>query len=138
MSVTLTVNYQEIFSTDTVEKIEELLEDNYALEDMIEFIDQNSEEDFHDYYEDYVSAGEDNGYEAVDAFVEEFGLDCIPNFTDSYQGRYDSESQFAEQFCDDMGYQIPDFVEVDWQATFDRQLYYDYSYVNGFVFNKNF
>lgn len=138
MSVTFTVNYKEIYSTETVDKIQELLDENYCLEDIVEFIDQNTEEDFRDYYENYVSAGEDNGYEAVDAFIEEFGLDCVSSFEDSYQGRYDSESQFAEQFCDDMGYVIPDFVEVDWQATFDRQLCYDYSFVDGYVFNKNF
>lgn len=138
MSVTFTVNYQEIYSIETVEKIQELLEDNYGLEDMIEFIDQNTEADFLHYYEDYVSAGEDNGYEAVDAFIEEFGLDCVPNFSDSYQGQYDSEEEFAEQFCEDMGYTVPDFVVIDWKATWDSNLYYDYSFVNGFVFNKNF
>ena len=138
MSVTFTDNYKEIYSTETVEKIQELLDDSYCLEDIIEFIDENSEEDFRDYYEEYVSAGEDYSYAAVDAFVEEFGLDCVSSFTDSYQGEYSSEAQFAEQFCDDMGYEIPDFVTVDWQATFDRNLCYDYSYVNGYVFNKNF
>lgn len=138
MSVTFTTNYQEIYGTETVEKIDELLEENYCLEDIIEFIDQNNEKDFRDHYEDYVTAGEEYSYEAVDAFVEEFGLDCVSFFTDSYQGEYSSEAEFAEQFHDDMGYEIPNFVVVDWQATWDQNLYYDYSYVNGFVFNKNF
>jgi hypothetical protein len=138
MSVTFTANYKEVYSTETVDKIEELLEDNYCLEDIIEFIDQNTEEDFRDYYEDYVTYGEEYTYAAVDAFVEEFGLDCVSSFQESYQGEYSSESQFAEQFCDDLGYEVPSFVVVDWQATFDYNLQYDYSYVNGYVFNKNF
>jgi hypothetical protein len=138
MPVTFTDNYKEVFATETVEKIEELLEDNYCLEDILEFIDQNTEEDFRDYYEEYVTAGEDYGYSAVDAFIEEFGLDCVSSFTESYQGEYSSEAQFAEQFCEDMGYEVPSFVIVDWQATFDYNLQYDYSYVNGYVFNKNF
>jgi spore coat protein CotH len=70
MSVTMTANYKEIFSTETVDKIQELVEENsYALEDLLEFIDANSEDDFVSYYEEYVRCGEAIGYEAVDAFI---------------------------------------------------------------------
>ena len=73
MSITLTANYKETLSTETVEKIDELLEDNYELSDILEFIDAHSEDDFVSYYEEYVRCGEAIGYEAVDALIEEMG-----------------------------------------------------------------
>jgi hypothetical protein len=35
MSVPFTMNYKEVYSQETVTKIEELLEDSYALEDIV-------------------------------------------------------------------------------------------------------
>ena len=40
MAVTLTVNYRDTLKADTVAKIDELIEDNYCLDDMLEFIDE--------------------------------------------------------------------------------------------------
>jgi hypothetical protein len=37
-----------------------------------------------------------------------------------------------------MGYTIPDFVVVDWEATWEQNLQYDYAFNNGFVFIKNY
>ena len=54
MTVTLTANYKETLKAETVELIDELLEDNHDLGCMLTFIDENSEDDFQCYYEDYV------------------------------------------------------------------------------------
>jgi hypothetical protein len=138
MSVTFTANYKEIFNPPTVEKIEELLEDNYSLGDILEFIDQNSEEDFVSFYEDYVSQGENVGYDVVDAFVEYHGLSCVEYCEDAFKGCYDSEADFAEEFVNDVYGDVPAFVVVDWQATWDQNLAYDFDFVNGYVFSSNF
>ncbi len=73
MSITLTANYKETLNVQTVEFIEERLEDNYALDDMLEFIDTYNEDDFCNYYEEYVRCGEAIGYKAVDALIGEVG-----------------------------------------------------------------
>ena len=138
MTVTLTTNYKEIYSTQVVEKIDELIEDNFYLDDMLVFIDEYSEEDFLNYYEEYVNFGEDYTYEAVDAFIEEFGIENINSFGDAYHGMYETGAAFAEQYFDDMGYSIPDCVVVDWNETWERNFYYDFTISNGYVFGKNF
>jgi hypothetical protein len=139
MSVTLTANYTELFSTETVNKIADLLEDSYALEDMLEFIDANSEEDFVTYYEDYVTAGENIGYDVVDAFVGYHGLSCVEYAEEAFQGVYNSPAEFAEEVCDQLGHQVPSFVVVDWQATWESGLSYDYDFMEGgYVFSSNF
>ena len=139
MSVPFTMNYKEVYSQETVSKIEELLEDSYALEDIVEFIDANSEEDFRKYYEEYVVAGEEYSYGAVDAFIEEFGLQSFTqsNFEDAYRGQYDTKADYAEQFTSDVySVEVPSFVEVDWEATFDNL---DVVFNgNGYVFDTQF
>jgi hypothetical protein len=138
MSVTFTANYKEIFATETVEKIEELLEDNYALEDILEFIDKNSENDFVSFYEEYVTQGEKVGYDVVDAFVEYHGLSYVEHCEDAYRGHYDSGADFAEEFYSDVYGDVPSFLVVDWEATWNQSLYYDFDFVDGYVFSSSF
>jgi len=117
------MSYKEVYSQETVDKIEELLEDSYALEDIVEFIDANSEEDFRTYYEEYVVVGEEYSYEAVDAFIEEFGLQSFTqsNFEDAYRGQWESKAQYAENYVSDCYVvDLPGFLEIDWEASFDN------------------
>ena len=142
MSVTLTANYKEVLNTETVEKIDELLEENYALDDMLEFIDERNESWFVTYYEEYCRCGEAIGYDAVDAFIDEMGgIDDIEGLDDRYRGEYESEADFAEQYYSDL-YDVPCALVVDWQATFDSSLRYDFtacekSYRVVYVFSDN-
>ena len=127
MSITLTANYKETLSIDTVEKIDELIDDQYSLEDILEFIDAHSEEDFVSYYEEYVRCGEAIGYEAVDALIEEMGdVSYIEDCDEKYRGEYESTADFAEEFYSEM-YDVPAALVVDWEATWDTSLRYDYT-----------
>ena len=125
------MNYKEVYLQETVTKIEELLEDSYSLEDIINFIDENSEEDFRKYYEDYCTIGEEISYEAVDAFIEEFGLQSFSPtaFEDSYRGQWESKAQYAENYVSDCYVvDLPGFLEIDWEASFENL---------GVIFNGN-
>lgn len=134
MTVTLTSNYTEVLSTEAVEKIQELLEDNYALDDMLEFIDTYNENDFVAYYEEYVRCGEAIGYDAVDALIGEMGcVSDIEDCDDRFHGSYRSEADFAEEFYSEM-YNLPTEIVVDWQATWDCTLRYDFTFCDGYVF----
>ena len=140
MSDTTTVNYKEIYSTKTVEKIEELLEDSYDLDDMLTFIDENSEADFVAHYEDYCSAGENIGYDVVDAFVKHHGDMCyVENVEDAFRGVYSSEESFTEEhITETCGIEIPVYVVVDWEATWESNVRFYYDFVDGYVFDRNF
>jgi hypothetical protein len=139
MSVPFTMNYKEVYEQETVSKIEELLEYSYSLEDIVEFIDANSEADFRNFYEEYVTVGEKYSYGAVDAFIEEFGLHSFtPScFEDAYRGQYDSKADYAEQYTSDVYcVELPSFVEVDWEASFENL---DVVFNgNGYVFDTQF
>jgi hypothetical protein len=139
MSVPFAMNYKEVYSQETVDKIEELIADSYALEDIVEFIDENSEANFRSYYQNYVEIGEEYSYEAVDAFIDQFGLHSLvdDNFQDSYRGQYNSKADYAESYVSDCYcVEVHSFVEVDWEATFDNM---DVVMSDaGYVFNKQF
>lgn len=72
--------------------------------------------------------------EAVDAFIELYSEEDLEYFRDAYYGEYDSEEQFAESFYDDMGYEIPEGIVVDWEGTWNYYLRHSYIFTDGFVF----
>lgn len=130
MTVTLTANYKEVLAPATVEMIDNLQDELYDLEAMLTFIDENSEADFVEHYEEYVRVGEAIGYEAVDALIAESGIDYITDCDERYQGCYQSTADFAEEYHTSLGNYVPDGIEVDWEATWDRNLYYDFTACN--------
>ena len=141
MTVTLTTNYKETLKAETVELIEELLEDNHGLPCILEFIDENDEDTFVAYYESYVEQGEKVGYDVVDAFVEINGFCDVESCEDAFVGIYASGADFAEEYSNDCGDHIPDHIIVDWDATWERSLIYDFDivekgYRNCFVFRR--
>jgi hypothetical protein len=130
MTVTLTASYREMLAADTVEKIDELLDECYALDDMLEFIDERNETNFVTYYEEYVRCGEAIGYEAVDALIDENGeCSCIEGCDERYRGCYHDEADFAEDFYNET-MNVPDGLVIDWQATYDQNLRYDFTSCN--------
>lgn len=128
MSITLTLNYKETLSAAAAEKVDELIEENYDLSAMLEFIDTYNENDFVNYYEEYVRVGEAIGYDAVDALIGEMG--CVSDIEDCderFRGWYESTADFAEQYTTDVYGDVPTQVVVDWEATWDRNLYSDFT-----------
>jgi len=130
MSITLTANYREVLNVETVSMIDNLIAENYDLQAMLTFIDENSEDDFNNFYEEYVRCGEAIGYEAVDALIEECGIETITDCDERYQGHYHSTADFAEEFTTEIHGEVPSYIVVDWEATWDRNLYYDFTAVN--------
>ena len=131
MTVTLTANYKETLNAQTVEFIDERLDENYALDDMLEFIDVHNEDDFCNFYEEYVRCGESIGYEAVDALIEEMGdmsyIDCCD---ERYRGHYHNEAEFAEEFYNEVYGEVPSFLVIDWEATWETSMRYDFTACN--------
>jgi len=131
LTVTTTASYKTFLKTETVELIDNLIEDNYELSDMLTFIDENSEEDFVTYYESYVEQGEKVGYNIVDAFVAENGFCDVEHCEEAYAGTFRDTDDFVEDLMESTGDldNLPCYVVVDFAATWDRGLSYDYDAV---------
>jgi len=105
--------------------------------DMVDFIKSFGEEDFRNHYETYQRLVDDYGKGLVEEFMEDYDIE---NFEDSYQGEYESGAEFAEQLCKDCGYitgDLPSWIEIDWKATWDRALSYDYIEIDGHIFDSH-
>ena len=127
------------FPQDVQDKIDDLGENYcYAQDDMVAFIEEYGNDNFIQFYDEYVENGENYCYEAVDAFIDEFGIENIEHFTDAYYGQYDSEEQFAEQYTGDVYGEPPSHLVIDWQQTWATNLSYDYAFNDGYVFVSNF
>ena len=117
-------------------------EDSYALEDMLEFIQEHGEADFVKFYDDYLIYAEKlgrDGYEILDAFVSLMGgFHDINKAEEVYRGEYRSDAAFAEDYYEQIGVDIPNDLVVDWDSTFDSSLRYDYSEDNGHYFRTSF
>ena len=105
------------------EETKELLE-NVVDEDLAsQFLKEYDEDQFAEYYEQYETLVNDYGQGLVDEYIEYYFLDTIDHFEDTYSGEYESGADFAQQMVSDMGYinnNIPSWVEIDWQATWDN------------------
>ena len=136
MSVTTDV---PTLKDSTIDFIHQLVEDNYHDGDIYEFINTYGEDALVNCYEDYCQFGDDFSYEAVDAFCEEFGVESISHFEDAFYGEYETPAIFAEQLTSDIyNVDVPSFVVIDWDTTWECNLRHDFIWSEGYVFNRNF
>jgi antirestriction protein len=108
-----------VMKEETKELLENVMDEDLALE----FLKEYDEDQFVEYYEQYETLVSDYGQGLVDEYIEYYFLDAIDHFEDAYQGEYESGAEFAEQMVSDMGYvnnNIPSWVEIDWQSTWDN------------------
>lgn len=137
--ITLTANYTEYLKPETVAFIQKnCVEGDYELADALVFIDENSEEDFIEYYDEYIELGENNGYEAVDAFLTLHDFDDLYRFEKCYLGEYGSPARFAEDFLENEVDRLCYMIVVDWEATAEYLLDHDVDRVGDFYFKTYF
>ena len=108
---------------------------------MCDFIENHSEEEFREHYETYNRLCDDYDKNLVDEFIENYDTETIEHFEDMYQGQYDSGAEFAEQIATDCGYvtrELPHWIEIDWQKTWDNALSYDYTQIGYAIFNDSY
>ena len=121
------------------EETQELLDEynelyNWEYNEMCDFIENYGQTEFLTYYETYHRLVDDYGQNLVDEFAEEFDVDSVEHFEDMYQGQYNSGGDFAEQIATDCGYvtrELPHWIEIDWEKTWDKALSYDYTELTG-------
>ena len=114
---------------------------DWSYNDMCDFIENHSEEEFREHYETYKGLVDDYGQNLVDEFIENYDVSTIENFEDMYQGQYDrGGAGFAEQLAIDCGMVSTgiNWVEIDWEKSWDN-LSYDYTEIgNGYIFCDNY
>ena len=130
------------YSEETQTAIEEFLENSFGWEeeDLVDFVERFGETYFLTYFEEYADMVDDMGNDVVEAFLENFDIDCVSSCRDAYMGRYESGAEFAQSIAEDFGEvgSNSSWIEIDWKASWDN-LSYDYvESDNGHIFSQNF
>jgi antirestriction protein len=137
MTVTLTATYRDTLAPETVTLIDRLLTEEFGLEEILIFIDENTEEEFCDHYMEYVELGENHGYEAVDAFVKENSVGDLKYFSDAYIGEYSDARDMAEEFFEHETDRLDYRIQIDWYETAQYLLDHEVDRVGDFYFRHN-
>ena len=130
------------YSEEVQTSIEEFLEDRFGWDEdeLVDFVERFGETNFLTYFEEYADMVDDMGNDVVEAFLENFDIDCISSCRDAYMGRYESGAEFAQSIAEDCGEvgSNSSWIEIDWKASWDN-LSYDYvECSNGHIFSQNF
>lgn len=137
----------QISNQKAYDKITEMVnEGGYPLLDIREFIDDYGISAFIDGMYEVWEELEHSSFqrEAIEEFIEEFGISELNRFEDAYYGCYSSEADFAEQYYTDIGGRaLSDALDaglrVDWQDTFDHSMSRDFTVTDGgWVFSNHF
>jgi len=117
--------------------------------DMCDFIENHSEEEFVDHYETYNRLCDDYGTELVENFGLYFDLDAsqFENFEDMYEGHFETGQDFAFYYVnevDEATKNLPDYVTIDYKDIWENKLSEDYfeidcdmsEYTYGHIFKK--
>ena len=129
------------------EETQELLDEynelyNWEYNDMCDFIENYGETEFLTYYETYHRLVDDYGQNLIDEFAEHYDVDSVEHFEEMYQGQFTSGGEFAEVIASDCGYvsrELPHWIEIDWEKTWDKALSYDYTeLIGGHIFSDSY
>jgi hypothetical protein len=107
------VNYEQVFSPQVIEKIQELFDIDVSTEECLEFIDKFGEDDFLQYYDDYIDFDNELGkYVNIETLIDFYsGL----SFLDlDFYGKYTSQVDFIEKHYE---LDLPPVIIIDWQQT---------------------
>lgn len=126
MTVTFTQSYEQFLEADTVAKIKQLTEEDiFDLESALEFIDEHGENDFKQYYEEYVELSEQYSYEAVDAYLTIYDLSDLDEFSGRYIGEFRSAADMAADYFENEVGSLDYRIAVDWDETGNYLLNHD-------------
>ena len=98
------------------------------VETELEFDSEEEEEKFQELCEDYPQ-------KAVEIYYENIGN--FDDFEEAYEGEFDSEAHFTEEQIAQFGdHNLPSWIVVDYQATWDSALRHDYWEEDNYFFRN--
>ena len=131
-------------ATDYITEIrslaDQLLEGDTTLAEVEEFADTHGVHNLM-HLQEYKTAVYELSEDIVSEFLEDFGMDMIEHAPEMFQGTFTDGAEFAESIVDDCyGHgELPTWVQVDWEKTWEYALCYDYIITDsGYVFNSNY
>ena len=87
----------------------------------------------------YTEACEEWTLHVVDAFIEIWSVDDVEHVGSAFYGHFDSVEDFVEDYLDQIGNELPSWVCVDYDRTWDSALRFDFDFDedNGIMWMSN-
>lgn len=129
----------DYFGEDYQENLEEILdvlEDTGANNsDLFDYLEEWGSDNL-EYFAKYWELLDDHNEGAIEAFCHLWGPEDLEHFEDSYSGYYSTDADFAESICEGLlDHNFPSWIVIDWEATWNSSLRYDYSEHDGHYFS---
>ena len=135
-----TTQWLQQLPQNVLSKVNELSRDQgYPLHDIREFIEEFGYNNFiSGYYETWADLTNHYDDEAIRAFVDEYNIREIEYFEDAYFGQYGTISAFVAEWIEGQGDEVAPYIVVDYEATWERNLQFNFDFVDGYVFLNNY
>jgi hypothetical protein len=123
------------YADDLANIVETLQNLNCEKSELLEFIESYGVENL-EYAEEYFELLDEYDADALDAFISIYDVSDLNQFVDRYEGYFSTVSEFVENFLENSGTEIPSWVAVDYEATWESSLRFDYDEHEGQYFRS--
>ena len=129
---------QDIYETEIEQVVEMLIEGETIRDDVEDFIEEYGVCELEN-FQAYTQALENYSQHTVYSFLENWSLDDIDHIDDAFWGHFDNVADFCEDYFDQIGESIPSWLCIDWDATWESALRFDYYFDedNGVMWSVN-
>ena len=122
---------------ENLKEIFEELENTGALkEELYDYLEEQGVDEL-GYFEQYQEVMSNYDENAVNAFLSLYSVSDLHAFEESYEGHYDDVRDFVENYLEMLGENIPSWIVVDYEATWNASLRFDYNEEDGYYFRSN-
>jgi hypothetical protein len=122
---------------ENLKEIFEELENTGALkEELYDYLEEQGIDEL-GYFEQYQELMSNNDEDAVNAFLSLYSVSDLHAFEEAYEGHYDRVEDFVENYLEMLGENIPSWIVVDYEATWNASLRFDYNEEDGYYFRSN-
>jgi len=128
--------FGETYQENLKEILEMLADTGADNEELYDYLESQGIDDL-EYFEKYYELMENYDQGAVRAFLSLYSVSDLKNFEEVYDGEYNSVDDFVENYIENIGETIPSWICVDYEATWNASLRFDYNEENGYYFRGN-
>ena len=64
----------------------------------------------------------------VDAFIEIWDISDVEHIGDAFYGHFDSVEEFVDDYMDQVGHDVPSWLAIDYDRTWDSSLRFDFDF----------
>jgi hypothetical protein len=122
---------------ENLKEIFEELENTGALkEELYDYLEEQGIDEL-GYFEQYQELMSNNDEDAVNAFLSLYSVSDLHAFEETYEGYYDRVEDFVENYLEMTGENIPSWITVDYEATWNASLRFDYDEEDGYYFRSS-